>query len=112
LQADREFCVTLNHTAAIDPTKVIRTISYAHPVYTRAGNAAQARHSEISGHNRTHFCGAYWSWSFHEDGVASAVRVAERMGVGGIWCTARYTKVSSNTAASPSGHTNFATGSR
>ncbi|MGH8921870.1 MAG: NAD(P)/FAD-dependent oxidoreductase, partial [Actinomycetes bacterium] len=84
LHADREFCVTLNRTAAIDPAKVIRTISYAHPVYTREGYAAQARHGEISGHNRTHFCGAYWRWGFHEDGVASAVRVAERMGAGGI----------------------------
>lgn len=84
LRADREFCVTLNHTAAIDPAKIIRAISYAHPVYTFDGYAAQARHGEISGHNRTHFCGAYWSWGFHEDGVASAMRVAERMGVGGI----------------------------
>lgn len=84
LRADREFCVTLNRTAAIDPAKVIRTFSYAHPVYTREGHAAQARHGEISGHNRTHFCGAYWSWGFHEDGVTSAMRVAERLGVGGL----------------------------
>ena len=84
LRADREFCVTLNRTKAIDPTKIIRRISYAHPVYTREGHAAQARHGEISGRNRTHFCGAYWRWGFHEDGVESAVRVAKRMGVGGI----------------------------
>jgi predicted NAD/FAD-binding protein len=84
LCADREFCVTLNHSAAIDPCKVIRTIPYAHPVYTREGHAAQARHGEISGRNRTHFCGAYWRWGFHEDGVASAVRVAEQMGLEGL----------------------------
>ena len=84
LRADREFCVTLNRSGAIDPTKVIRTISYAHPVYTREGQVAQARHAEISGRNRTHFCGAYWRWGFHEDGVRSAVRVAEHIGVGGI----------------------------
>jgi len=80
LRADREYCVTLNRSEAIDPSKVIRTIEYAHPVYTAAGEAAHARHGEISGHNRTHFCGAYWGWGFHEDGVASAVRVAERLG--------------------------------
>ena len=38
--------------------------------------AAQARHREISGRNRTHFCGAYWGWGFHEDGAASGQRVA------------------------------------
>jgi len=84
LRADRQFCVTLNHTAAIDEAKVISKITYAHPVYTREGHAAQARHGEISGRNRTHFCGAYWRWGFHEDGVASAVRVASAMRAGGI----------------------------
>jgi uncharacterized protein len=80
LKAREDFCVTLNRTDAVDPAKVVRKIAYAHPVYTTAGVAAQARHHEISGPNRTHFCGAYWGWGFHEDGVSSAVRVAERLG--------------------------------
>jgi len=81
LSADREFCVTLNRSEAIDPAKILRTISYAHPVFTPEGARAQARHPEISGrHTRTHYAGAYWHWGFHEDGVVSAVRVAERFG--------------------------------
>ena len=80
LRAEREFCVTLNRTAEIAPEHIIRTIAYAHPVYTAEGLAAQRRHDEISGGNRTHFCGAYWGWGFHEDGVVSALRVAERFG--------------------------------
>ncbi len=81
LDADRELCVTLNRTEAIDPEKVIRTIPYAHPVYTLAGVRARARRAEICGRNRTHYCGAYWGWGFHEDGVVSALKVAERFGV-------------------------------
>ncbi len=80
LRAEREFCVTLNHSERIDPARVIRRISYAHPVYTEAGVRAQARVGEIDGRNRTHFCGAYWGWGFHEDGVVSALRVGERFG--------------------------------
>jgi len=80
LRAEREFCVTLNRTDQIDPAQVIRKITYAHPVYTTAGVSAQERFAEISGHNRTHFCGAYWGWGFHEDGVDSALRVAARFG--------------------------------
>jgi uncharacterized protein len=80
LRAEREFCVTLNRTEAIDPAKIIRTIPYAHPVYTSEGMGAQRRFAEVNARNRTHFCGAYWGWGFHEDGVASAVRVAERFG--------------------------------
>ena len=82
LKADRELCVTLNRTAAIDPQQVIRTIPYAHPIYTAEGVRAQARRAEISGRNRTHYCGAYWGWGFHEDGVRSALAVGEHFGVG------------------------------
>jgi predicted NAD/FAD-binding protein len=79
LATSTQFCVTLNRTEAIEPDAIIRKIEYAHPVYTAAGEAAQRRHDEISGrHTRTHYCGAYWGWGFHEDGVNSGIRVAER----------------------------------
>jgi predicted NAD/FAD-binding protein len=82
LSADRDFCVTLNRTEAIDPEKVIRTISYSHPVYTPAGVAAQSEHARISGlAGRTHYCGAYWGWGFHEDGVLSALRACAPFGM-------------------------------
>jgi uncharacterized protein len=66
--------VTLNRTEAIAPERVIRTIAYAHPVFGVKSPAAQKRHREISGVRRTHYCGAYWGWGFHEDGVVSALR--------------------------------------
>jgi predicted NAD/FAD-binding protein len=74
LKASDEYCVTLNRSEAIAPERVIRTISYSHPVFTAAGTAAQKRHHEISGVARTHYAGAYWGWGFHEDGVVSALR--------------------------------------
>lgn len=77
----REPClVTLNRADAIDPALVRSTMTYHHPVYTRAGFAAQARWSEISGVAGTHYCGAYWGYGFHEDGVQSALRVARAFG--------------------------------
>jgi uncharacterized protein len=79
LDADRPFCVTLNRTGAISPEHVIRVIPYAHPVFTREGLAAQDRHEQISGVQRTHYCGAYWHWGFHEDGVASAHAAVARL---------------------------------
>jgi uncharacterized protein len=78
LRAQHELCVTLNRTAAIDPAQVIRTIDYEHPVYTSAGIKAQERWEEVSGVARTHYCGAYWGFGFHEDGVVSGLRVAEQ----------------------------------
>lgn len=64
--------VTLNRTEAIDPDRVLRRMTYAHPVFTSASVAAQARHREINGTRRTYYCGAWWRNGFHEDGVASA----------------------------------------
>jgi predicted NAD/FAD-binding protein len=74
--APETFCVTLNDTGAIDPRRVLRTFEYSHPVFSRESVAAQARHHEISG-GGIHFCGAYWGYGFHEDGVVSALRVCD-----------------------------------
>jgi predicted NAD/FAD-binding protein len=46
-------------------------------VYLPAGVAAQARHREVNGARRTYYCGAYWRYGFHEDGVVTAMRALE-----------------------------------
>ncbi len=79
LDAPERFLVSLNRTEAIDPSKVIMKTVNDHPVYTPEGIAAQARWREI-GNDRIHFCGAYWGWGFHEDGVRSALRACEPFG--------------------------------
>jgi predicted NAD/FAD-binding protein len=73
--------VTLNPTGPIDAAKVLRSLHYAHPVYTHASVAARARKAEIQGAGRTWFAGAYWGWGVHEDGMASAVEVAAALEV-------------------------------
>ena len=79
LRSRRQYLLTLNRSAAIDPARVLRRFHYDHPVYTAAGVAAQARHAEISGVRNTHYCGAYWGWGFHEDGVVSALRACAQI---------------------------------
>jgi predicted NAD/FAD-binding protein len=79
--ADDTFLVTLNRSVEIEPDKIIKKYHYAHPVFTQDGIQAQHRHEEISTHNRTHYCGAYWFNGFHEDGVNSALRVAKHFGI-------------------------------
>jgi predicted NAD/FAD-binding protein len=77
LEAPVEFCVTLNNSQSIDPAKVVQTIEYSHPIFTERAIAAQQRHREINGARRTYFCGAYWRYGFHEDGVVSAMAALE-----------------------------------
>lgn len=76
IEAPETFCVTLNNAAAINPHKVLGRFRYDHPVFSLPGLAAQARWEEINGVADTWFCGAYWHNGFHEDGVVSALRVA------------------------------------
>lgn len=73
LAARETFCVTLNRSQDIRPERVLKRMVYHHPLYTPAGVAAQQRQHEINGARRTYFCGAYWRFGFHEDGVVSAL---------------------------------------
>ena len=73
LKSRHTFCVTLNRTADIAPDKIIKRLNYDHPLYTPAAVAAQQRQHEVNGVNRTYYCGAYWRYGFHEDGVVSAL---------------------------------------
>jgi len=82
VSAPVDFCVTLNSPEAINPASVIRRLVYHHPVYSTAAFEAQKRRDEISGVNRTSYCGAYWGWGFHEDGVKSALAVCRQFGKG------------------------------
>lgn len=73
LDARRQYSVTLNNTAAIDPEQVIYRVDYQHPVFNLESVAAQARQRELNTGNMTSYCGAYWRNGFHEDGVHSAI---------------------------------------
>jgi uncharacterized protein len=69
--------VTLNMPDRIDEARVIRELQYEHPVFTPEAVAAQGRHADINGADRAYFCGAYWGFGFHEDGVVSALAALE-----------------------------------
>jgi len=69
-----DYCISLNADDALDPSTVIASFDYAHPMFDEAALRAQRRHGEIDGRRRTHYVGAYWGYGFHEDGVQSALR--------------------------------------
>jgi predicted NAD/FAD-binding protein len=73
--------VTLNDPGEVDPRHVIGSWEYQHPIFTTETSGAQARHDELIDHHRVSYCGAYWGFGFHEDGVQSALRVCRAFGV-------------------------------
>lgn len=80
INSEHTFCVTLNQKEAINPKLILREFTYHHPIFSRQSIKAQKQRKIICGINHTHFAGAYWHNGFHEDGVKSAVEVAQRFG--------------------------------
>ena len=80
LKAEETFCVSLNMEKRIAADKILGRYIYHHPVYLESSIMAQKSHAVISGINRTHYCGAYWGYGFHEDGLKSGLAVAKYFG--------------------------------
>ncbi len=79
LRCQHTYCISLNQTAQIDPSKIITKFIYAHPVYDQTAIGYQSEHATISGVNNTYYCGAYWGDGFHEDGLNSGLKVVAQI---------------------------------
>jgi uncharacterized protein len=69
--------VTLNPNRKINENLIHKIFDYEHPYFDISALNAQRRWVEISGKDNIHYCGAYWKWGFHEDGLWSAMRVVD-----------------------------------
>jgi len=77
---DTHYCVSVNPGEHLDPSRVIASFGYAHPVYSRHTLEAQRRVEALQGERHTYYAGAHLGYGFHEDGAASGLRAAERLG--------------------------------
>jgi predicted NAD/FAD-binding protein len=81
IDAPIDFCVSLNQTEYIHPEKIFKSFQYAHPSFSQNAINAQARQHVINGKDGIYYCGAYWKYGFHEDGVNSALAACRLLGV-------------------------------
>ena len=79
LPFEQAVVVSLNPTKPIDPTKIIASIDYAHPVFDLAAIDAQQHLPEIQGQHHTWFAGAWMGYGFHEDGLKAGLGVARQL---------------------------------
>ena len=87
IDPSRPLFVSLNPPFAPDPELTFGRYDYDHPQYDAAAFAAQKRLDEIQGRRHTWFCGAWHGYGFHEDGLRSALTVAEALGAAAPWKT-------------------------
>ena len=72
--------VTLNPPKSQNPVDTHTIIDYEHPLYDRKALASQKKLWSLQGKRRTWFCGSYFGYGFHEDGLQSGLLVAEKVG--------------------------------
>ena len=82
LDSDRDYCVTLNANGAFRRERVIRRLRDSHPMFMPGRASAQRAHPQLVRRRGISYCGAYWGFGFHEDGVNSALAVAGGFGMG------------------------------
>lgn len=83
LATRKDYFVTLNPRTAVG--KIIKEYNYHHPQFDRRAIDAQAELPSIQGQGGVYYAGAWTRYGFHEDGLLSAVKVAELMGVKPQW---------------------------
>lgn len=81
IESNQTYCVSLNQTRHIDKSKIIKRIIYHHPQFSPGRSDIQGCHQQLIRHDGISYCGAYWGFGFHEDGVSSATRVCEAFGL-------------------------------
>jgi predicted NAD/FAD-binding protein len=79
--APEDVCLSVNLDEKICQDKIIQSFSYAHPIFNDQALKAQKKYENINGSNYIYYCGAYWGYGFHEDGVNSALVVCRLLGV-------------------------------
>ena len=80
LRTRQDYFVTLNPVSEIAQSHRLATIRYKHPMFNGAAMAAQPELWSLQGRRRTWFCGSYFGYGFHEDGLQSGLAVAEQLG--------------------------------
>lgn len=83
LSTDKNYFVTLNNKDSLQ--SVIKEIEYHHPVFDHKAIRAQKMIPHLQGQGGVYFAGAWTRYGFHEDGLLSAVKVAEHFGIKAPW---------------------------
>ena len=78
--------VTLNpEEGSISKNKIYEEILYKHPILDESALKGQSKLENIQGLNNIWFTGAWTKYGFHEDGIKSALHIAEKLGTNSPW---------------------------
>ena len=79
LKTKKNFFLTLNPFISIEGSKIIKKVEFTHPFYDVKTINAQKYLSELQGMNKSYFCGSYFGYGFHEDGLNSRMNLKNKL---------------------------------
>ena len=79
LETKKNYFLTLNPFMTIKNSKIIKKVAFTHPFYDIQTISAQKYLSELQGVNNSYFCGSYFGYGFHEDGLNSGIDVSNKL---------------------------------
>jgi len=77
LNSDDNFFLTLNPIYEIEKANIIKKINFTHPYFNKETLKLQNSLQSLQGKKRTWYCGAYFGYGFHEDGLKSSINLIE-----------------------------------
>ena len=75
LNIKKNIFLTLNPFFKIDERKIIKKINFTHPYYDQETLVNQKKLSLIQNKRNILFCGSYFGYGFHEDGIKSSLEM-------------------------------------
>tara|TARA_Y100000590_G_scaffold134353_1_gene153672 strand:+ start:730 stop:1971 length:1242 start_codon:yes stop_codon:yes gene_type:complete len=79
LKTVKNYFLTLNPIMSIEDEKILKKVEFAHPIYDMETLSAQKYLAKLQGKNHSWFCGSYFGYGFHEDGLKSSIDISNKL---------------------------------
>lgn len=81
----RNYFISVEDVGDVADDKVLEKVVCEHPLFDKEANKAQKELPRLNENGSIYFCGAYFGYGFHEDGLTSGINVARKIAGDGIW---------------------------
>ena len=78
LKTAKNYFLTLNPVEQINNNKILKKIDFTHPYFNKENVKLQKDLHKLQGKKRTWFCGSYFGYGFHEDGLKSSIELFKK----------------------------------
>ena len=79
LECEKNIFLTLNPYLDIDETKILKKVKFTHPYFDQSSLDYQSKLKNLQNKRNILFCGSYFGYGFHEDGIKSSIEMLKNL---------------------------------